>query len=121
MVRCTSGCCFWSFGGGWGTNASNPLGVSGVITMKMISSTSNTSISGVTFMFAVWPPLAPTTILIIDLLSVASIALALVLLPARRRSCARRRRGHGSGLLLIRQKSELVHAGGANIVDDFDD
>ena len=55
---------FWSFGGGWGTRASRPFGVNGVITMKIISSTSNTSISGVTFMFAFWPPLGPTAIAI---------------------------------------------------------
>src|SRR5208282_159297 len=101
-------------GGGWGTNASKPFGVSGVITMKMISNTSKTSISGVTFMFAFWPPLGPTAILINR-----SPIYDRVLLPARRRRGARRR-GKGSGLFLIRQKTELVHAGGAYIVDDFD-
>src|SRR5208282_1616193 len=101
-------------GGGWGTSASKPFGVSGVITMKMISNTSKTSISGVTFMFAFWPPLGPTAILINR-----SPIYDRVLLPARRRRGARRR-GKGSGLFLIRQKTELVHAGGAYIVDDFD-
>src|SRR6266851_8922786 len=31
-----------------------------------------------------------------------------------------RRRGKGSGLLLIRQEAELVHPGRTNVVDDFD-
>src|SRR5260370_146699 len=37
-------------GGGWGTSASSPFGVTGEITMKMISSTSITSTIGVTLM-----------------------------------------------------------------------
>src|SRR5215469_15984227 len=48
-------------GGGCGTSASRPLGVSGVITMNMIRSTSSTSISGVTLMSALGPPLPPPT------------------------------------------------------------
>ena len=38
-------------GGGCGTSASSPFGVSGVITMKMMISTSSTSIIGVMLMF----------------------------------------------------------------------
>ena len=49
-------------GGGWGTSASSPFGVSGVMTMKMISSTSRTSMSGVTLISALCPPLAPSAI-----------------------------------------------------------
>ncbi len=36
--------------------------------MKMISNTSSTSMSGVTLMFALWPPLGPTDIPMIVLL-----------------------------------------------------
>src|ERR1039457_6341065 len=86
--------------------------------MKMISSTSSTSISGVTFMLALWPPLGPTAILIIDLLyRYCCIPVARPLLPACRRSGSRWWRCKVSGLLLIGQKAELIHAGGANIVD----
>src|SRR5258708_20577673 len=52
-------------GGGWGTSASRPFGVNGVITMKMMSSTSRTSMSGVTVIFSLWPPLVPTAILMV--------------------------------------------------------
>ena len=39
-----------------------------LITMNMISITSNTSMSGVTLMFALWPPLGPTAIPMVVLL-----------------------------------------------------
>src|SRR5438874_6336479 len=39
-------------GGGWGTAASRPFGVNGVIVMKITSSTSRMSINGVTLMSA---------------------------------------------------------------------
>ena len=42
--------------------------VTGEITMKMINSTSSTSMSGVTLMFAFWPPLGPTAIPMVVLL-----------------------------------------------------
>src|SRR5208283_1189781 len=62
IVRSLGGGCFcWSLGG-WGTSASRPFGVSGVITIKMMSSTSNTSISGVTLMSADGPPDPPIAI-----------------------------------------------------------
>ena len=48
----------WFGGGGCGTSASSPLGVSGVITMKMMISTSSTSIIGVMLMSALAPPAA---------------------------------------------------------------
>src|SRR5579872_4254962 len=56
---------FWFcvFGGaGCGTRASRPLGVSGVITMKIISRTRRMSISGTTFIEAIAPFFAPTSI-----------------------------------------------------------
>src|ERR1035437_2013801 len=65
MVRSLLGGVFcWSLGG-WGTSASRPFGVSGVITMKMMSNTSKTSIIGVTLMSALGPsPGPPIAILI---------------------------------------------------------
>src|SRR6185503_4289748 len=48
---------------------SYPICVSGVTTMKMISSTSSTSMSGVTFISQTWPPLPPTFIPIGSLLA----------------------------------------------------
>src|SRR5437763_410997 len=47
MVR--SGCVFlgWLGVGGWGTSAASPCGVSGVMTIKMMSSTSITYFIGV--------------------------------------------------------------------------
>src|ERR1700683_2842741 len=96
------GCCS-SFGGGWGTNASRPFGVRGVITMKMISSTSNTSISGVTFMLAFWPPLGPTAIAIMNLLYRYYAYRSGKLLAARRRRWRDRRWGKGARLLLFSQ------------------
>src|SRR5271168_2576330 len=87
-------------GGGCGTSASSPFGVTGEITMKMISSTSSTSMSGVTLMFALWPPLGPTAIPMIVLL----------LLPCRggwwRRWSAWR------GLFLFGEQAQVIHTGG---------
>src|SRR5271157_4680329 len=61
IVRSLAGGCFvWSLGG-WGTSASRPFGVNGVITIKMMSNTSNTSISGVTLISADGPPPDPPT------------------------------------------------------------
>src|SRR6266568_2755511 len=47
-------CC--GFFGGCGTNASKPFGVTGTMTIKMIKSTSRTSIRGVTLMSDESPP-----------------------------------------------------------------
>src|SRR5664280_2613684 len=58
------GCAFWSLGG-WGTSASRPFGVSGVITMKMMSNTSKTSIIGVTLISALGPSPAPPIAILI--------------------------------------------------------
>ena len=49
-------------GGGCGTRASSPLGVSGVITMKIMISTSSTSIMGVMLMSDLTLPDPPTAI-----------------------------------------------------------
>src|SRR5436305_3118538 len=92
-------------GGGWGTSASNPFGVTGEMTMKMINSTSRTSMSGVTLMFALWPPLGPT-----------AIPMVVLLLPSRRRG----RRGR-TGLSLIGKQSEVIHSSGADCVHYLDD
>src|ERR1700722_2961612 len=98
-----------AFGGvGWATNASSPLGVTGEITMKMINRTSSTSMSGVTLMFALWPPLGPTTIPMVVLL----------LLPGRRRR--RSWRAVWSCFSLLSEQAEIVNPGGANSVHNFD-
>src|SRR6202142_4571548 len=52
-----------SFGfAGCGTSALSPLGVTGAMTMKMINSTSSTSMNGVTFMSHFKLPVPPTAI-----------------------------------------------------------
>src|SRR5579875_1978553 len=67
MVR-SFGTSWVGFLGGCGTSASSPFGVTGTMTMKMISSTSSTSISGVTLISETDPPddpaLIPITILL---------------------------------------------------------
>src|ERR1700675_30008 len=89
MVRSGGGGgCFLLGGGRLGTHAPKPFGVSGVITMKMISSTSSTSISGVTFMFAFWPPLEPIAIAIIDLLYCYCVTIARPRVPVEWRLAA---------------------------------
>src|ERR1017187_4707004 len=50
-------CC--GFFGGCGTSVSSPFGVTGTITMKMIRSTSRTSISGVTLISDIACPVPP--------------------------------------------------------------
>src|SRR3954452_15279071 len=61
---------FWLGGGGCGTSASSPLGVKGVITMKMMISTSKTSIIGVMLISDFGPPDPPTAIPIKMLLKI---------------------------------------------------
>src|ERR1019366_5341263 len=100
MVRSgEGGCCCW-FLGGCGTNASRPFGVSGVITMKMMSSTSSTSMSGVTLIFALCPPPLPIAILIVGS----------PLLPTRRSG----RGGVWSAFPLIGQQAQIIHTGSAD-------
>src|SRR6266404_422062 len=93
-------------GGGWRTSASKPFGVKGVITMKMMSSTSSTSMSGVTLMLALWPPLVPTAILIVGS----------PLLPTRRSG----RRSVWSAFPLFSEQAQVIHPGGAHCVHDLD-
>src|SRR5260370_13747741 len=47
--------CGWSAGGGWGSEMSSPFWASGVTTMKMMSSTSITSMRGVMLMSDIAP------------------------------------------------------------------
>src|SRR6185437_8543112 len=56
-------------GGGCGASALRPCGVNGVITIKMMSNTSSTSISGVTFMSTSGPAFLPPTAIDIMLYS----------------------------------------------------
>src|SRR5271156_5364826 len=67
--------------------------------MKMISSTSSTSIRGVTLIFALWPPPALTP-----------IPIRSPLLPARRWWRL------GALLLLVGQQTQLVDSGGPDVV-----
>src|SRR5215510_5543932 len=91
LVTCTttvlfsrSWFCCW-FGFGCGTSVSKPLGVSGVITMKIIKSTSKISISGTTFISAIAPPLlSPTCIPIASLLLTQRLAGKTSVKPAAR-------------------------------------
>src|SRR5512146_2916341 len=96
-------CCCLSFGG-WGTSAFRPFGVSGVMTMKMISSTSRTSISGVTLISAEGPPFPPPTFILIE---------ASLLFSGGRRVLER------SLFTLLGQKPKLVHTGRPHVIDDF--
>src|SRR5690242_18110500 len=57
---CCCCCCF--FGGGCGTSAAMPVGVVGVMAMKMMISTRRTSISGTTFGSDIELPCPPTEI-----------------------------------------------------------
>src|ERR1700687_876683 len=85
-------------GGGGGISASRPFGVNGVITMKMMSNTNSTSMSGVTLMFALCPPPLPNAILMVES----------PLLPARRTG-----RSVWSAFPLVGEQAQIVHAGGA--------
>src|SRR5271166_3429238 len=87
-------------GDGWGTSASKPLCVNGVITMKIMSSTSSTSMSGVTLMFALWPPLGPTAILMVDS----------PLLPTSRSGG----RSVWSAFPLFGEQAQVIYTGGAH-------
>src|ERR1700685_3886530 len=93
-------------GGGWGTSASKPFGVSGVITMKMMSSTSSTSMSGVTLIFALWPPPVPTAILMVES----------PLLPTRRSG----RRCIWRAFSLLSKQAQIIHTGRAHRIHYLD-
>src|SRR5580692_4062364 len=98
-------------GGGWGTSASRPFGVNGVITIKMMSSTSSTSISGVTLMLALCPPPLPIAILMVE-----SPLVSLASLP-RRWSGGR---SVWSALSLFGEQAQIIHTSGAHSVHDLD-
>src|SRR5258708_23586274 len=77
--------------------------------MKMISSTSRTSISGVTLMTQLWPPLPPIAIAIKVSLS--------RLLGSAGRWCAR-----GLVLMLsslLSEQAQIIHAGCTHVVHDI--
>src|SRR5205085_6347752 len=123
MVRSFGGGCFCFSLGGYGTRASKPFGVSGVMTMKMISSTSSTSIRGVTLMLAVGPPLPPIVIAITNspsnYIGLAPSSRFHSTLGSRHRfdrlGChVRRRRCFGP--FLLSEQAQLVNASGTNIV-----
>src|ERR1017187_10293764 len=93
-----------SFGfAGCGTSALSPLGVTGAMTMKMINSTSSTSMNGVTFMshFRVLVPTA-IDIKLSSLKTPSPSELVLLLLD------------------LIRHQPELIDPGCSQIVHHFD-
>src|SRR5882672_6671554 len=92
-------------GGGWGTSASRPFGVKGVITMKMMSRTSKTSINGVTFISAFWPPPEPPLVIPITFSCRPARPAALLALTVP---------------LLIGEQTQFVDAGGANIIHHID-
>src|SRR5690349_8064458 len=128
---------FWFGGGGCGTSASRPFGVRGVITMKMMISTSSTSIMGVMLMSALGPPPGPPTAIPIRLLlydsnsawaGAVSTGTALTLagrpspplrrcgLLARSRRRAARISTFGFFLDLLGEQPQVVHARGPQIV-----
>src|SRR5271170_4600726 len=81
--------------------------------MKMISSTSSTSMSGVTLMFALWPPLGPTAIPMIVLLLTAY---CMPLLPC---GGGWRWRSARSGLLLLGEQTQIIHTGGPDSIHNL--
>src|SRR5208337_3748624 len=109
MVRSLGGGCFcWSFGG-WGTSASRPFGVSGVITMKTMSSTSKTSIIGVTLMSALGPPPGPPIAIPISNSQLLGAS-------ARGGAGCRRLLCRGARLYLLGQQAYIINSGRADIV-----
>src|SRR5258708_20777628 len=86
------------------------------MTMKMISSTSSTSISGVTLISAVCPPPG------------APVAIAITVFPSssgpQADRCSKKplrlrwRRRSGAGTFLFCEQAQLVHARGADVVHD---
>jgi hypothetical protein len=66
--------------GGWGTIVGNPVGAFGVITMKMMISTSSTSINGTILGSETGPFLAPRAISMATLLTECIVALVRAIL-----------------------------------------
>src|SRR6266852_5290681 len=136
--------CFW-LGFGCGTRVSSPLGVSGVMTMKMIRSTSKMSISGTTFISAIAPPLLSPTCIPIELLlsarpervsagrRAAPLWEGRGVQPAKNHSkrlvtsidlsrlvCLRRRRRRRTSLVPFGQQADLVDPCRADFINDRD-
>src|SRR5579859_2327871 len=136
--------CCW-LGLGCGTRVSSPLGVRGVMTMKIINSTSRMSMSGTTFISAMAPPLLSPTCIPIELspvgpplASVAGRGAAPSWEPALRGNRKRqqtnvttrprppglirrrRRRRRSVPLIALRQQPDLIHARGADLIDHRD-
>src|SRR4029453_8730321 len=84
-----------------GSTTSTPFCSSGVITMKMISSTIMMSAMGVTLMFAIGPPLLPPT----------AIDMGWLLRASRRRAPRRRARPLVARLALLDELVEQLRAG----------
>src|SRR5947207_10310139 len=104
MVRSLGCCCFCGSFGGCGTKASRPLGVTGTMTMKMISSTSKMSIIGVMLISPTAPPLLPVEK---AMASNSSVLLVRKLLSARR----------SARFALLGQQADLIHPGGTHGID----
>src|SRR5712692_3673306 len=136
-------CCWLGFG--CVTRVSMPLGVSGVMTMKIISSTSRMSISGTTFISAIAPPLLSPTCIPIELLlsarpervsggpCAAPLWEGRGVQPAKNHSkrlvtsidlsrlvCLRRRRRRRTSLVPFGQQADLVDSRRANFIHDRD-
>src|SRR5712691_8358686 len=77
--------------------------------MKMMSNTSRTSISGVTFISQVWPRFWPVAIPI-------KISFEVLLCSASRRRLRGGRRKRILLLFHIGQQAQIVHPGGTNVV-----
>src|ERR1700685_547068 len=79
--------------------------------MKIMSSTSSTSMSGVTLMFALWPPPVPTAILM-----VGSPRISLASLPTRRSG----RRSVWRAFPLVGEQTQVIYSSGAHGVHHLD-
>src|SRR5271170_3544399 len=126
---------------GCGTRTSRPLGVSGVITIKMISNTSKISINGTTFISAIaLPLLSPTDIPMGNSPSTARTLRksaapcgwrrGVTGLPTNEwaqvfsdlvRWIRRRRRRFVRRMVLLREQTQLIDARRADFIDRADD
>src|SRR5690349_20943174 len=96
-------------------SALNRLGLRGVTTMKIISNTSKTSISGVTLMYG--------TAVVLLLCSISASSFDIKNSPRSYMRLSRwRSRGRSSAaLLLVSHESDLIDAELADLIDDRDD
>src|SRR5579864_6333829 len=125
MVFASISFLFCVFGGaGWGTRASNPLGVSGVITIKMMSKTKRMSMSGTTFIEAIAPFLAPTSIPMFVLLLVCRCASVSAFLCQPTSIAGGPYRGwwrRAARLGPVGEQPHVIHAGRTNLIYEFHD